>query len=341
MSFTDKQTVRPDASHLRLNGGGGAAAVAGPEGGPLVVTLHIDPRRALQIALGLVWMLDGALQCQSFMFHKTFVTRILEPNAAGEPGVIAQPIHWMSQLVEPHVAVFNSMAAIIELAIGAGMIYRPTFKPALIASCAWAFGIWWFGEGFGGLFAGTASPLAGAPGAVLLYPIVGMIAWPVERAGGAGGLLGVRGSRAVWAALWVIASVLWLIPANSAADATHATIEAAPAGAHWLLSLQHSLASASAGDGLAIALAMAALSGAIAVSVLLDWHARAFLVLACALALVYWVAGEGLGGIFTGTATDPGAGPPFVLLACALYLVSLQHERSRAPSARRPVVTGA
>ena len=36
-----------------------------------------SPRRALRIALGLLWLLDGALQYQSFMFHKTFVTEII------------------------------------------------------------------------------------------------------------------------------------------------------------------------------------------------------------------------------------------------------------------------
>jgi len=33
---------------------------------------------------------------------------------------------------------------------------------------AWALGVWWFGEGLGGVLAGTASPVSGAPGPVLL-----------------------------------------------------------------------------------------------------------------------------------------------------------------------------
>jgi hypothetical protein len=35
--------------------------------------------------------------------------------------------------------------------------------------------------------------------------------------------------------------------------------------------------------------------------------------------LAYWVLGQGFGGIFQGGATDPNAGPLFVLLAYVLY----------------------
>jgi hypothetical protein len=49
--------------------------------------------------------------------------------------------------------------------------------------------------------------------------------------------------------------------------------------------------------------------------------------------LAYWVVGQGLGGIFQGGATDPNAGPLFVLLACALYaLVPIDDP---VPEARR------
>jgi hypothetical protein len=52
--------------------------------------------------------------------------------------------------------------------IGPGLIYRPTVKVALLASFGWSLGVWWIGEGLGGLSTGTASPLTGAPGAALL-----------------------------------------------------------------------------------------------------------------------------------------------------------------------------
>ena len=47
-----------------------------------------------------------------------------------------------------------------------------------------------------------------------------------------------------------------------------------------------------------------------------NWRPQPFLALAIVLNLGYWVIGQGLGGIFyTNSATDPNAGPLFILLA--------------------------
>jgi hypothetical protein len=65
--------------------------------------------------------------------------------------------------------------------LGLGIAWRPTVKLALGASVAWALGVWWFGEGLGGVLAGTASPVNGAPGAVLLYALLAVLLWPADR----------------------------------------------------------------------------------------------------------------------------------------------------------------
>lgn len=298
--------------------------------------------RKLQVALGLIWLLDGALQCQSFMFHKTFVTQIVEPNAVGQPGIVAQPITWMSHLVEPRVAAFNAFAAMLQLLIGVGLLYRPTVRAALLASFAWAGGIWWFGEGLGGLATGNASPLTGAPGAALLYALVGLLLWPrgdSASAGGEGGLLGVRGARTAWSALWLLAAGLWLVPVNRSAAATHDAIAEAPSGTAWLASVERHGAKLAAGNGQAIAIVLALASAAIAIAVLADWHARPFLAGACLISLAYWVCGEGLGGVFTGSGTDPGTGPLFVLLAAVLYPLAGHSTRARAQPRGEPPST--
>jgi hypothetical protein len=297
--------------------------------------------RALQVALGSLWLLDAALQAQPVMFGRSFVTQAIEPNAAGQPGAIGHPILWMGHLIAPQVALFNALAVAIQLLIGLGLMHPRTVKPALLASFAWAAGIWWFGEGLGMLFTGDASPLGGAPGAVLLYALVGAVVWPDGRAAGGvglgraadglargaagglgrtgGGLLGARGVRVAWAALWLLAAGLWLAPANRAPSSVHDALTAAPGGVAWLAGVEHSAASAAAGGGLAIAIVLAVASAAIGISALLGWQTRPFLVLACLLSLAYWVLGQGLGGVFTGSATDPNAGPLFVLLAIAVH----------------------
>jgi hypothetical protein len=45
----------------------------------------------------------------------------------------------------------------------------------------------------------------------------------------------------------------------------------------------------------------------------------AVVVLAVAVALIIWVAGEDFGGIFAGSATDPNTGPLLILLAVAYW----------------------
>jgi hypothetical protein len=67
---------------------------------------------------------------------------------------------------------------------------------------------------------------------------------------------------------------------------------------------------------------LALLSAAIGVAVATNWRPAPFLALAIVLNVGYWVVGQGFGGIFyTNSATDPNAGPLFILLA--LVVLSL------------------
>ncbi|MBV9002220.1 MAG: hypothetical protein JO304_24400 [Solirubrobacterales bacterium] len=282
-----------------------------------------DTARKLQITLGAIWLIDGVLQIQPFMFSRSFVTQIIAPNAADQPGLIAAPIRVVAHLIEPRVALFNLLAITIQVLIGVGVMYRPTVKPALLVSFAWALGVWWIGEGLGGLFTGNASPLTGAPGAALLYVLAGLIVWPRARsrteAAGVGGVLGERGARVSWALLWFGFAALWLLPANRAQATVHDAIANAPSGAHWLAGIQTTAASAAAGHGLAIALVAAGLAAAVGLSALFARCATPALVLAIVIGLVYFVLGQGMGGILTGSGTDPGTGPLIILLAISIY----------------------
>src|SRR5580658_6425943 len=126
----------------------------------------IATQRALQIVLGLFWILDAALQYQPYMFGKNFVSTYITANASGQPEPIAWLITNVGHFVSPDVAVWNFFFATIQVVIGFGLLYRKSVRVALVISFFWAIGVWFFGEGMGGLLTGTATALSGAPGSV-------------------------------------------------------------------------------------------------------------------------------------------------------------------------------
>jgi hypothetical protein len=273
-----------------------------------------DATRTVQTVLGLIWLLDAGLQFQSFMYSRGFIA-MLTGMAPGQPQWLASSIDWSAHLAGRNLDVYNTLFALTQLAIGLALLYRPTVKLALIATFAWSLIVWWFGEAFGMLFMSMAQPLTGAPGGVILYALIGLVIWPREQPGG---LLGVRGARIMWATLWLLCAYLWLLQASSAANATHDMINAAPSGMSWLSSTQDGFANVAQGNGLIIALVLSALSAVIALGVGFNRGARRLLVVATVLQLLYWVVGQGFGGIFQGGATDPNAAPLFILLAYTL-----------------------
>src|ERR1700745_1734058 len=105
----------------------------------------LDARRKLQLALGVIWVLDGILQFQPSMFTKSFPDMLAE-SAHGNPGVAAAPITWSASLIDHHVVVLNAIFATIQLALGLGIAWRPTVRLPLRASRAWGvavWGVWW------------------------------------------------------------------------------------------------------------------------------------------------------------------------------------------------------
>ncbi len=290
---------------------------------PLITT------RGVQIALGLVWLLDGLFQFKSFMFTHSIVTEVFEPAMHGQPSFIGDPMRTFDDFYGRDLTLWNSLSGEIQIAIGLGLMCgKRLVKPALTVSFAWAIFVWWFGEGFGGLTSNTLpAPLMGAPGAVILYAIIGLLVWPTEKEGGRSpatlGPLGDRGGLYFWSGLWVISAGLWLANVNRAKEATHGMItEMAEASPHWLAKIQDSLAKHTVGHGTTIAIVLAVVSLAVAIGVWtpLRWPALA---IGIVLSLAYWLYGQDLGGPFWSEgATDFNAGPLFVLLAVALFPVA-------------------
>lgn len=296
--------------------------------------------RTLQVCLGVIWLFVGALQLQPFMFGRGFVTEVILPNTTGQPAAVAAPITLAAHLMAHYPVLLNSVFAGVQLLIGAEMIRlalldRVAVQRVLLASIMWALSVWWIGEGLGGLLTGTASPLTGAPGAVLLYALLAVLAWPRRSTAASSvdtgrpdavsprpatttrgeGVLG----RVMWAVLWTGSAATLLAPANRTPQSIRNQIVAAAAGEPgWLASFQRSVAGTTAGHGEIIAVFLATVSVAIGIGVFVPKVRTSALLFGAVLSLAYWLVGQAFGGILTGTGTDPNAGPLFVLLALAL-----------------------
>ncbi len=262
-------------------------------------------RSALRIALGLSWLADGLLQLQPPMFTRAFVSSVLAPAAMGNPAPVAGLITAASRAIGPHVAVWNAVFGGVQLAIGAGLLWRRTGRAALAGSVLWGLAVWVLGEGVGGLLTGTANPLTGSPGAALLYAIIAVLLWPGSgndrsRDRSVAGLspFGTAGSRLIWVALWGGFAIQMWQPAVRAATGTPLAVAAT--------------------------VAFTAIGAGVAAGIGLPGAARITVLAAVAAALAIWAA-EGFGGLTSGHATDLNTGPLLAVLAAAYWPRTPRH----------------
>jgi hypothetical protein len=290
--------------------------------------VRIDARRALQLALAGLWLLDGVLQYQPVMFTQAF-PRMLAQSATGNPAVIARPIAWDAALVGHHLVLLNTLFAAVQLLLGLGIALRPTVRLALAASVGWSLAVWWLGEGLGGVLSGAADPRDSGPGAVLIYALIAVLLWPASRpcaepsAGPfvAARAVGLRAARVLWVVFWLSQAYFVLTPENRAPRAASALINGMASGEpRWLAGLMRGAASLVAGQGLAVSIVLAVAFAAIAAGVFLPVRAaRATLVCAAVLAGLLWLFAQALGGLLASGATDPESGPLLALLALAYW----------------------
>jgi hypothetical protein len=282
----------------------------------LLARRHPITRRDLQVALGVFWLLDGALQAQPFMFTRGFATQVLAPVGEGQPGFVSAPVHWASTLIAGHPVAWNVPFAVVQLLLGVGLLVPRTARLTLAASIAWALGVWYLGEGLSGLASGHASLITGAPGSALIYALLAGAAWPRQD--------GSREGPApwlpfAWAALWVGAAVFQALPGQNTGAAVASALTAGTSGAPaWLASLDNSAGAWAAHHGLLLVILMVAAEALIGVGALARRTKTPSLALGLVLTLALWVLGQHLGALYTGQATDPNSGAVLAFMAIAL-----------------------
>ncbi len=295
----------------------------------------------LRVALGATWLLDGGLQLQPFMFTKGFVTSVLMPSVQGNPGFVTRPALAVAHLIEPHIAAWNALFAGAQVTIGAGLLVAALARRAgllrlvLTASVLWSALVWWLSEGLGGVLTGS-SPLSGAPGAVVLYIVAGVLLWPGRPTAddpAPAPLLGTAVARGAWLGLWALCAFLLLEPGNQAPGAVTSVLSSAAAGEPPALrDLLSGAARDLAGTGPWLDSLLALVMLAVGLAVALRVRPRAALSVAIALSIAIWAFGEAFGGILTGQGTDPNSGPLWALLAACMWAgLSLSPE----PAVRR------
>lgn len=281
-------------------------------------------RRTLCYVLGFVWLFDGALQLQSFMFTTGFAHQVIAPAATGQPVFVSAPVLWNARLISGHPALFDGLFAGVQIALGAGFFVKRAVKLVIAGSVAWAAGVWHLGEGLGGLAGAHVTALVGAPGAAFVYAVLAIAAWPscslnVNRARASNEQRPPHWVLWAWGALWVGFAFLNLLPGNiRPSDLTGQLSANADSVPSWLAAVDRTFASLtrSAGlTGVGIVVAIELTIGLLAFS-----YSRlrvTAVYVGLVLATLYWAAGQSFGQLLSGQATDPNSGPLVIVLGLA------------------------
>lgn len=208
-------------------------------------------RRGVQISLGILWLLDGALQLQHQMFSSAFATQVIDPAIQGQPRFVSGPMNFGVHLFLLHPAVFNALFALTQLGIGVFILWKRTVKWGLLSSVLWGLIVWIFGEGYGGIFSAHTLLLMGAPGAVILYAILALAVMPSNK----DDKHQKKQQPAywlvfVWIALWVGGGVYQLLPGQNTTTDVSSMITGNSQGAPgWLASIDNHTANVINGFG--------------------------------------------------------------------------------------------
>lgn len=297
----------------------------------------LSQKRLVQI-LGALWLIDGLLQLQPEMFTMNMVNGTLVPILQAQPAPIAANLTWVVTLLTENLAVFNVIIALVQIAIGISLFIGSRTYPAsrlvkgaVIASIFWALIVWYGGEGMSMLLTGQASILTGAPGAVLLYPLLGLVIYPrrVAREQETGeepvGILSRQ--QLLWglAAFWFFAALLQLQPfwwqPGQISQAIGAMSGAGGLDYLFVDPVLNWLSNITGHAEIVLNVVLIVLFAALGAGLLLvkNERLRPLLVVSIVISFIVWWGAEGFGMIFSGMATDFNSGLLLIVMALACW----------------------
>jgi hypothetical protein len=288
-------------------------------------------QKLLRQILGALWLVDGLLQVQPQMFTSNMVDSVLLPTLESQPAPVAASLHGIIVVITQHLTLVNLLVAVVQVEIGLLLLLGVWVRGAVILSAVWAIIVWYGGEGMGMMLTGQTSIITGAPGAVLLYPLLGLLVYPRTGASrdanartGENALISRGQFRWIFAGFWFFAALLQLQPywwqpgqlsqavsdmvGQGGLDGILVDPIIKPVGAS-LASLEIPLNSVLIVVFLALGIALAVaqhrfLRPLLAVSIMLSF-------------LIWWT--QAFGMIFTGLATDFNTGLLLIFMALACW----------------------
>lgn len=307
-------------------------------------------RRGVQIALGILWLLDGVLQLQPEMFTSNFANNVIIPAAQGQPDFVSIPMQFFAHIFLVQPIFFNALIAVIQLSLGVLILWKRTTTIGLWGSVAWGLFVWYIGEGLNGLASGHTLLLMGAPGAALIYALLALGVLPLSSK--------IKNQKSIdhrpaylllvaWILFWTMGTVYQLLPGqNTVADISTMISTNASSAPSWMANVDKSAASflnsissaspsmdgmvpmtpsqmaamsSHQAPGLPFLLLLALLQIATGFAVIIPGAMRLLSVgVGCLLSIIFWVVGQSMGSYFSGLATDPNTGPLFILLGIAI-----------------------
>ncbi|QQE80023.1 hypothetical protein [Alicyclobacillus sp. SO9] len=261
-------------------------------------------RIGMQRILGTVWFLDGLFQLKPQMFTPSFLKQVVLPTSAGQPHWLASIVKWGAGIEMSHIVVWNTLFALIQLLIGLALIFNFRVKFFIIASLIWSVFVWIFGEGAGQILTGQSSLINGAPGAALIYGLLGIAVFPKQEAdAGEWRGFGIRFAQV---------SLAIVLFTGFALQFQHLYLT--PTGLSQAVSVTW-LAKAIGTGGIPLSILLALIELALGTMLLVKFKLRFTVWVSIALFFVYWWMGQSFGQFTQPLATDFNTGLLMILLA--------------------------
>ncbi|HEU5377572.1 MAG TPA: hypothetical protein VFV38_19285 [Ktedonobacteraceae bacterium] len=310
-------------------------------------------QKLLRRILGVLWLIDAIFQVQPQMFTSNMIDNVLLPTLSSQPGPVAASLHMIVLTISSHLLFFNLLIAIVQAEIGLFLLAGFWVRGTVILSIVWSLIVWYGGEGMNMLLTGQASILTGAPGAVLLYPLLGLLIYPRKAAGaksdtdnGASSLLPQKHFYKVLAGFWIFAGLLQLQPywwqpgqiSQSIGDMV------AMGGFDSVLvdPVLHPISVLAVNLEIPLNIILILLFLGLGIGLLMNrshWL-RPLLITSLLLSFLIWWIAQGFGAIFTGMATDFNSGLLLMLMTLVSWpRLAPQHAAQTQPASRANLPT--